>query len=294
MILCGMAAYAATICVNPGGTSGCSALPSAAVAAAVNNDVIVIKPGTYSEPGTINITKTGLKISGENPTNTRITNAVLANVFTVPLNAGASAEISGLTITGGLDGIQISGGNGAITIHHNHIVFNGGNGISESNASFVAYNNIILSNNLAGINGFGGTGVVYNNIVGKNSSGGISDGSCCGVMSASYNSSYGNGIGGTTNYSNIDGNIGNLTLDCLFVGTGDYRLQAASPCRDTGNPGFFDVDGTRSDMGSFGGTAAAAFWPYGNGGPVITDLTLDPVIVPRGGTLSINATGEIR
>jgi hypothetical protein len=223
-----------------------------------------------------------------------VTNAVLANVFTVPSNAGASAEISGLTITGGLDGIKIFSGNGAITIHHNHIVFNGGNGISESNASFVAYNNLILSNNLAGIDGFAGTGVAYNNIVGKNSSGGISNGSSGGVMSVSYNSSYGNGIGGTNNYFNIAGNIGNLAIDCLFVGTGDYRLQAASPCRDTGNPGFFDVDGTRSDMGSFGGSAAAAFWPYGNGGPVITDLTLDPVIVPRGGTLSINATGEIR
>lgn len=290
---------AATLCVNPGGSSGCFALPSAAVAAAAANDVIVIHPGTYQESGTINITK-ALKISGDNPMNTTVTNSVPQSVFTVIAGSGALVEISGLKITGGgSGGILVSTG-GSITLHHNNIVFNSGSGISTGRTtdgsftafgSIVAYNNVVFSNNGNGIaccTTVSQALSAYNNIVAKNGGTGISG------ASASYNSSFSNGANGTSNYNLISGNIGNLTLDCLFVGTTDYRLQPTSQCKDAGNPGIIDVDGTRSDMGSFGGPTAAAFWPYGNGGPVITDLTIDPVIVPRGGTISINATGEIR
>lgn len=47
---------------------------------------------------------------------------------------------------------------------------------------------------------------------------------------------------------------GNITADPRFVNgrTRDFRLTARSPCLDAGNPGApFDLDGTRSDIGSF-------------------------------------------
>ncbi|HEY2952769.1 MAG TPA: hypothetical protein VGK40_09310, partial [Verrucomicrobiae bacterium] len=47
---------------------------------------------------------------------------------------------------------------------------------------------------------------------------------------------------------------GNLTADPLFVNAaaGDYHLQGASPCINTGDPASpLDPDGTRSDMGFF-------------------------------------------
>lgn len=46
-------AAAATLCVNPGGTSGCKSTISAAVAAAGTGDTIEVWPGTYKEQVTI-------------------------------------------------------------------------------------------------------------------------------------------------------------------------------------------------------------------------------------------------
>ena len=61
---------------------------------------------------------------------------------------------------------------------------------------------------------------------------------------------------------------GNINADPLFVDpeNGDYRLQAASPCIDAGDPDSpLDPDGTRADMGAFPfdgtGTSRLAFEP---------------------------------
>lgn len=302
--------HAATLCVNEGGTNGCSGLPSQAVAAAASNletDVILIQAGTYAEPGAINVTEANLRILGKDPTNTKVTHTATAgvvNVFTISAN---SVEIAGLTITGHQHGIELTSGGNDAKIHNNHIELNAQSGIyaPTNNIRLIAFNNVINRNNAYGIEGdiysHGGAVIVYSNIVFKNGVGGIRS------ATGSYNSSYNNysvGSAWTSNYYYVQGagsinNIsGNISQDCLFVAESafppDYRLQATSPCKNTGNSGYSDVDGSISDMGSFGGPDAALFWPYGNGGPVITDLTIDPVIVPRGGTLSINATGEIR
>lgn len=278
-------AHAATLCVNPGGANGCHALPSAAVAAAVAGDTILVHPGTYMEFGTIFINKAGLKILGDNPQNTKITNSS-STVFDISV----SAEVAGLTITGGLHGVYVHAGlNAIVKVHHNHIIYNMGKGITSSASAFNVFNNVIIYNNGVGIDGSSdNTNVAYNNIIAHNTSYGIYQ-----VGVASYNSSFANG---GANYNAITSQIGNISLDCLFVdeATQDYRLQPASPCINTGDPGYFDVDGTRSDMGSFGGPSAALFWPYGNGGPVVTNLTVDPPYVPQGGTLSIKGTVEIR
>ncbi len=54
---------------------------------------------------------------------------------------------------------------------------------------------------------------------------------------------------------------GNIYASPLFVDAegGDYRLAAGSPCIDAGNPDavYNDADGSRSDMGAFGGTGYA-------------------------------------
>jgi nitrous oxidase accessory protein NosD len=47
---CGVpAVFAATLCVNPGGTSGCKSTIGAAVAAASPGDTVLVAPGTYKE-----------------------------------------------------------------------------------------------------------------------------------------------------------------------------------------------------------------------------------------------------
>ena len=62
----------------------------------------------------------------------------------------------------------------------------------------------------------------------------------------------------TVNYSDIQGGwtgTGNINANPLFIGSGDFHLQPGSPCIDAGNPApqYNDPDGTRNDMGAYGG-----------------------------------------
>lgn len=77
-----------------------------------------------------------------------------------------------------------------------------------------------------------------------------------------YNNFYDNGT--EHGYGNVDWGsggeegVGTLTSDPFFTDeeAGDFTLQVGfSPCIDMGNPlaGYNDVDGTRNDMGAFGG-----------------------------------------
>jgi parallel beta-helix repeat protein len=47
--------------------------------------------------------------------------------------------------------------------------------------------------------------------------------------------------------------FGNISVDPKFIGKEDYHLAGGSPCINTGDPGITDRDGSRSDMGIFGG-----------------------------------------
>lgn len=77
----------------------------------------------------------------------------------------------------------------------------------------------------------------------------------------------------------IDGQLdttgGNIRENPMFVGNGDYHLQAFSPLIDAGNPGILDPDSTRSDIGVYGGP----------GGEVYSYIDLPPAIPD-------NITGE--
>ena len=78
-------------------------------------------------------------------------------------------------------------------------------------------------------------------------------------LTAKYNDIYtGSGVinDGITSDGTILVNVGgNLNEDPLFVG-GGYWLDLASNCLDAGNPApiFDDLDGTRNDMGIYGGS----------------------------------------
>jgi pectin methylesterase-like acyl-CoA thioesterase len=69
-------AVAATLCVNPGGTSGCFSTIGAAVAAASIHDHINVEAGTYKEDVIIG---KALSLSGMNPSNTIIDATGLSN-----------------------------------------------------------------------------------------------------------------------------------------------------------------------------------------------------------------------
>jgi hypothetical protein len=71
-----------------------------------------------------------------------------------------------------------------------------------------------------------------------------------------YNDVWGNG----RNYSGVDVGVGDVSVNPLFVSEGaeSYFLQAESLCRDAGNPAseYNDPDGSRNDMGAYGGPHA--------------------------------------
>ncbi|MEW6413243.1 MAG: right-handed parallel beta-helix repeat-containing protein [Candidatus Zixiibacteriota bacterium] len=49
---------------------------------------------------------------------------------------------------------------------------------------------------------------------------------------------------------------GNISEDPMFTGEGDFRLRDDSPAINGGNPGIFNVDGTISHIGLYGGPQA--------------------------------------
>jgi hypothetical protein len=60
------------------------------------------------------------------------------------------------------------------------------------------------------------------------------------------------------NMSNPTGSNGNLEGDPHFMDTtmSDFHLAADSMCRDAGEPGMLDLDGTPADLGAYGGPNA--------------------------------------
>lgn len=173
------------------------------------------------------------------------------------------------------DGIVLSEGSGddpsrlganrAIMIRNNIIYANGpdgGDGIairSERPHSFALYNNLILGNTGDGISvdSTPSLGNIRNNIVVSNGRIGLKmvpdD-----PISRDYNNLFNNGASGVRNFDGHGGPGKNsISVDPLFVNVqaGDFRLQNGSPSVDTGDPApqFNDSDGTRNDMGVYGG-----------------------------------------
>ena len=73
---------------------------------------------------------------------------------------------------------------------------------------------------------------------------------------------------------------------------GDYSLASDSPCIDAGppDPQYNDRDGSRNDIGMFGGHN---FIPDGRttNKPIVLGLDVAPIAVPTGGTVTIESTG---
>jgi hypothetical protein len=73
---------------------------------------------------------------------------------------------------------------------------------------------------------------------------------------------------------------------------GDYQLQNTSPAINAGppDPQYNDRDGSRNDIGMFGGHN---FIPDGRttNKPIVLGLDIAPIAVPTGGTVTIESTG---
>ena len=138
----------------------------------------------------------------------------------------------------------------------NNIAGNGGGGLFVSLGSEPGLVNCVIYSNSSGLDE-GESGAVLvekhatfnmlNSIIWQNSSNSSED-------RIWTNSSY-------CNIQHYNSGEGNISTPPLFIDpeSGDFRLSPDSPCVNAGNPGdgYNDVDGSRNDMGAYGG-------PYGD------------------------------
>jgi hypothetical protein len=237
--------------------------PYATIQAAINastaGDTVKVLPGVYNEAITINqnilIEGSGYETtvirSGTNPTITMSNGKV--KWFAITSSGGNGVNCSGGSVTNCViigctgNGIKFPAGSTG-SVKNTVIIGNAGHGAeSRFDRTGSAVNCISWNNGGDGFSYLGG--VTY----------------CDGYV---YNSSGSN----------------NINVDPLFVSSSDFRIVPTSPCWDTGNPADFDPDGSRSDMGYYGGFDAPVF-------PVVTDMR---IILNAGGTVTVRAIGKSR
>ena len=140
----------------------------------------------------------------------------------------------------------------------NNLIYNAGIGVdNNSGTNLLFYNNYIVGN-ATGIYGakVGLNSVIKNNVI-KNMHEGVSKYLTQDPI-VKYNDLWENDI----NFSGITPDSTNLSVDPMIVnddstqGELDFHLQKYSPLIDAGDPNIMDRDGTRSDIGLYGG-------PYG-------------------------------
>jgi parallel beta-helix repeat (two copies) len=291
-------ANAATISVKQlgcGTATNCYNTITLGVANAQDGDTVLVYPGTYTDSIVLgkNITLLGM-----GPQTTIINTSTTA----ITVKSNFSVTISGFTIksTGG-NGIYLEDASSS-KIKNNYIVGNGKCGVTtvtnwlNDGALSSIVNNVIVSNSKDGIYAANTNSYkvgISNNIISNNGGYGINVASNTGTNS--YNDIFSNTSG---SYSGAVAGTGEISLNPLFVdaANGNYVLQSTSPCKNAGSPGIADLDpdGTRNDIGAFGGPSAAAFWPYPSGTPIITNLTATPTSVQKGATITITATGQVQ
>ncbi len=131
-------------------------------------------------------------------------------------------------------GVWFSGGSGSSPVINNTIVDNAQGIRIEGYDKVKIINNILTGHSLEGI-------------LAKESS-----------PETSYNNLWNN----ATDYSGLSPGTGDISSDPLFVNAtyNDYRLQPGSLSINAGHPDsiYNDLDGTRNDMGAYGGTGALA------------------------------------
>lgn len=92
-----LTAHAATLCVNPGGTSGCKSTINAAIGAASSGDTILVAPGTYKED--VVITKP-VALLGSYRASVIDASGLSNGIFVNGMSAAPNIGITNVTVSG--------------------------------------------------------------------------------------------------------------------------------------------------------------------------------------------------
>ncbi|UCC80985.1 MAG: right-handed parallel beta-helix repeat-containing protein [Candidatus Zixiibacteriota bacterium] len=136
------------------------------------------------------------------------------------------------------------------TVHTGFEFLRWGVYIFEENNSITISNNSLIGGNVSAV-GLGGNNTIlyasYNNI---------------------WNAAVDFSVGSPS--SHVDTSFGLLHEYPMYMGGNDYHLQAFSPLIDAGDPAILDVDGSRSDIGCYGGPGGCSY-TYLDLAPLIPD-----------------------
>ena len=290
-----------TIRVNKLGTADYTNIVSA-VNAALDGDTVLVEPGDYYENDTIWFTQLQRNVTliGAGPQFTKIY-CLLSNYSAIAVGSGVySINIKGFSIMGDGNAIWFSGNSSAkiqnCILHGSRFGIFQSQGVNtQSSGSDIRIVNCTIADNWdTGIyfrnnENFAwpavGTLTVNNTIIANPRNFNIHCASHIFLNCDSW----------TTVWDGIS-NTDCLFKDPLFVNreVGNYLLKTNSPCRNSGLIGELDPDGSRADMGAFGGAQSGAFWPYPVGCPIITELTVNPGVASKGGKIAIRAVGSVR
>jgi hypothetical protein len=253
--------------------------------AANAGDIVVVAPGTYYEEITL---KADVIVRGAGEAQSIIhgNNDNGDVVFATGNDIDNDTKLQGFTVTGAVSGGSMPGGAGIFCnsgakpdisnnrveandfgivtwngsnayIHNNVVVDQNFDGIVV-NADPDVINNTVVDNRIGVYDGGGYSPVVMNNIVTNSTLYGIYAVGASPVLT--YNDVWNN----ATNYQNCSPGTGSISADPLFIDPpDDFHLLAGSPCIDSGNPAaqYNDPDGSRNDMGAYGGPGAYIPFP---------------------------------
>ena len=165
---------------------------------------------------------------------------------------------------------------GAHDIKNSRFVGNQGAGMvlhGDTNGRFQVENVDVVGNDGGVMLEASSRSVLINLIAAWNGAYGLSSDGSTALADLSWSDSYGQTEDWAGSFDDLTGTDGNISSDPAYNDyaagadpeTVDLTLSTSSPCLDAGDPSLTDADGSRSDMGSYGGEGAAAEDDDGDG-----------------------------
>ncbi len=259
--------------VDPAGILGKQSI-QAVINDCVDGDTVRILEGSYPENIVIPL---NIVVQGAGAENTFLHSST---GYTCTITSG---KIMWLTISGSVSAVSMQ----AATVTNCIIEGCGGDGIDIAGNGASVVNCIILGNGVSGIAG---------GIAGDPSGTSVFSVTNCILIDNKQNSIHGDySQSGSERYciefNNASGAWGMKQVSCLssdpvLASNGTWHLSSGSPCIDAGDPTLLDLDGTRSDIGYYGGPDAPLM-------PYIAPPQFPAGSLQADGTIQFNLTGKV-
>src|SRR5713101_2192511 len=242
-----------------------------AVAASVSGDTIVVSPGLYAIPASpctlANgaqstcglVLHDGTALVGSGPAQT-VLDFSGAQIGILLQNGTATAKLFHLqnanTAIYAYVGSNITAKNLIITNSNLGMELNQGNSYTVINTTIDGTHDPTQTGSAIDVP-FGGVANIQNNLV-TNSDRGFTAGSFS-LGTYAFNDVFGShgvdwGVCSAAGCNAVTAPANNVSSDPLYCS--DFTLQTGSPARNAGNPAILNPDGTRSDIGAYGGPEA--------------------------------------